>query len=220
MKSQARLSGAVAAIALHAIVIVALLQFSPVRSAITNAAPLMVSLLSAPEVVQKPEIPPKPLPVKPRVQQPAPAKTAPVLTAAPDAPTAVVAPTPPPEPLPVVQEAPPAPITASAPAPAVAKPAPPPVVPPNFNANYLQNPAPAYPPIARRMGQQGKVMLRVLVNTAGAPDKIEIRSSSGSSVLDDAALDAVRRWRFVPARQGEQAVNAWVIVPITFALES
>jgi periplasmic protein TonB len=219
MKSQARLSGAVAAIALHAVVVLALLQFSPVRSAVTNAAPLMVSLLSAPEVVQKPEIAAKPLPVKPRVQQP-PAKTAPVLTAAPDAPTAVVAPNPLPEPLPVVQEAPLAPSTTSAPAPALAKPAPPPVVPPNFNANYLQNPAPAYPPIARRMGQQGKVMLRVLVNTAGAPDKIEIRSSSGSSVLDDAALDAVRRWRFVPARQGEQAVNAWVIVPITFALES
>jgi periplasmic protein TonB len=119
-----------------------------------------------------------------------------------------------------VQEAPLAPVTASAPAPAVAKPAPQPLVPPNFNASYLQNPAPAYPPVARRMGQQGKVMLRVMVNAAGAADKIEIRSSSGSSLLDDAALDAVKRWRFVPARQGDQAVNAWVLVPITFALES
>jgi protein TonB len=69
------------------------------------------------------------------------------------------------------------------------------------------------------MGQQGKVMLRVLVNSNGTTDKVEIRSSSGFDRLDDAALDAVRRWRFVPARQGDRPVAAWVLVPIIFALE-
>jgi protein TonB len=93
-------------------------------------------------------------------------------------------------------------------------------VPPNFNAAYLNNPPPAYPVTARRMGQQGKVILRVLVNPAGTADKVELRTSSGFDRLDDAALDAVRRWRFVPARQGDQPVTAWVLVPIVFTLES
>ncbi len=67
-----------------------------------------------------------------------------------------------------------------------------PVVPPNFNASYLENPAPAYPPLSRRVGEQGKVMLRVLVNTRGTADTVELRLSSGSSRLDDAAVESVR----------------------------
>jgi protein TonB len=93
------------------------------------------------------------------------------------------------------------------------------VIPPSFNAAYLNNPPPAYPSVSRRMGQQGKVMLRVLVNASGTTDKVEIRSSSGFERLDDAALDAVRHWRFVPARQGDRPVAAWVLVPIIFTLE-
>ena len=103
-------------------------------------------------------------------------------------------------------------------APASAPPAP--VVPPNFNAAYLNNPAPAYPQNSRRLGHQGRVILRVLVNADGNPDKVEVRTSSGFSQFDDAAFEAVRRWRFVPARQGEKPVAAWVLVPIIFTLES
>lgn len=61
--------------------------------------------------------------------------------------------------------------------------------------------------------------MRVFVNAAGSADQVQIRNSSGHNLLDQAALNAVRRWRFVPARQGDQPVAAWVLVPITFTLE-
>jgi protein TonB len=92
--------------------------------------------------------------------------------------------------------------------------------PPAFNAAYLRNPPPRYPPAARRNGDEGRVMLRVLVNPDGAPARVEIDQSSGSPLLDGAALDAVRGWRFVPARRGAQNVEGWVRVPLVFRLES
>lgn len=202
-----KLAGAGITLALHAVIVVVLLQFQPVRSAVTDALPIMVSLITPPPV-EKPKEPPKPLPVKPRVPRVEPQREPPpLITAATETPPPPSAPAPQPE-LP------------SASAPIAAAPAPAPVVPPNFNAAYLNNPPPAYPVTARRMGQQGKVILRVLVNPAGTADKVELRTSSGFDRLDDAALDAVRRWRFVPARQGDQPVTAWVLVPIVFTLES
>jgi protein TonB len=69
------------------------------------------------------------------------------------------------------------------------------------------------------VGEQGKVMLRVFVNASGGADKVELRASSGSSRLDDAAVESVRHWRFVPARQGDQPVAAWVLIPVTFSLK-
>ncbi len=97
--------------------------------------------------------------------------------------------------------------------------APAPLQPPRFDAAYLNNPRPPYPPLARRMGEEGKATLRVLVTPEGLPGQIELAESAGSPRLDEAALDAVRHWRFVPARQGEAAVAAWVRVPIAFRLE-
>lgn len=91
--------------------------------------------------------------------------------------------------------------------------------PPRFSAAYLSNPPPAYPRLSRRMGEQGKVLLRVLVSDDGSSKKVEIESSSGSSRLDQAASEAVANWRFVPAKRGEQAIAAWVVVPIVFSLE-
>jgi protein TonB len=69
------------------------------------------------------------------------------------------------------------------------------------------------------MNEQGRVVLRVLVTADGAPETVELRTSSGSARLDGAALETVKRWKFVPARQGERPVTAWVLVPISFALE-
>ena len=92
------------------------------------------------------------------------------------------------------------------------------VIPPRFDAAYLDNPAPAYPAMARRLGEQGRVMLHVLVNADGSAGKVDLRSSSGSSRLDQSALDTVKRWRFVPAKLGTQPVAAWVLVPIQFTL--
>lgn len=93
------------------------------------------------------------------------------------------------------------------------------VTPPVFNAAYLRNPPPRYPQAARRNGDEGTVLLRVLVNPEGSPVQVELDRSSGSSPLDSAAVGAVRSWRFVPARRGTQNVEGWVRVPIVFRLE-
>jgi len=69
------------------------------------------------------------------------------------------------------------------------------------------------------MGEHGKVMLRVYVSAQGRAERVEVRTSSGSQRLDQAARAAVEQWKFVPARQGDDPVAAWVIVPITFVLE-
>jgi periplasmic protein TonB len=90
---------------------------------------------------------------------------------------------------------------------------------PRFGAAYLNNPAPVYPPIAKRLGEQGRVLLRVLVSPDGMAKEVSLHSSSGSESLDEAAIRAVRRWRFVPAKQGNNAVTAWVQVPIVFKLD-
>lgn len=95
-----------------------------------------------------------------------------------------------------------------------------PSVAPRFDAAYLSNPAPAYPRLAREMGEQGRVVLRVRVNVGGRPDEVRLFRSSGYERLDHAALEAVSSWRFVPARRGEDTIAAWVLVPIAFNLRN
>lgn len=94
------------------------------------------------------------------------------------------------------------------------------VVPPRFDAGYLQNPEPDYPSLSKRLGEEGKVILRVLVNADGLPEQLEIRQSSGHPRLDQAALGTVRRWRFTPARRGAERLAAWVLVPLSFQLDA
>lgn len=89
----------------------------------------------------------------------------------------------------------------------------------SFNAAYLHNPAPDYPSVSRRLGEQGKVLLRVQVTADGAAGSVELQTSSGSTRLDRAALEAVKKWRFVPAKRGEQPVSALVVVPVRFSIE-
>jgi protein TonB len=87
------------------------------------------------------------------------------------------------------------------------------------HADYGASPPPAYPARARRRGEQGTVMLRVLVGPDGAVLRAGIAHTSGFRLLDDAALEVVRtRWRFVAARRDGHAVKCWVLVPIRFAL--
>lgn len=90
---------------------------------------------------------------------------------------------------------------------------------PDYQAAYLNNPIPAYPMVARRMGWQGKVVLNVEVLASGLPGQVRLHQSSGHDVLDNAAMQAVRGWRFVAARQGGQIVTKWFLVPIPFILK-
>jgi protein TonB len=94
------------------------------------------------------------------------------------------------------------------------------VEPPHFNVAYLNNPRPAYPPIARKLGLEGLVLLRVEVSAKGTPEKILIAQSSGAPLLDEAAMRAVQGWTFVPARRGETPIAHPVEVPIRFQLKN
>jgi|SRR5688572_12372564 periplasmic protein TonB len=93
------------------------------------------------------------------------------------------------------------------------------VAPVNSSAAYLHNPLPPYPPAARRAGEQGTVVLRVLVTREGTASRVELDKSSGSPHLDAAARETVRAWRFTPARRGAEAVESWMVVPVVFRLE-
>lgn len=93
------------------------------------------------------------------------------------------------------------------------------ITPPKFGVAYLNNPAPKYPTIAKRQGEEGEVLLRVLVSEDGQAQEVRLQRSSGSSILDDSALKAVKRWRFIPAKQGSNSIAAWVQVPIVFKLD-
>ena len=143
---------------------------------------------------------PQPLPVP----QPATAPEAPAVAAPPPAPA--------PAPAPVAPSGPPvsaAPLAPSAPR----------VVLPSSDADYLNNPKPAYPALSRRLGEQGRVTVRVLIGTDGSAQKAEIRQSSGFERLDQAALATVLKWRYVPGRRDGVPEAMWFNVPLNFVLE-
>jgi protein TonB len=80
---------------------------------------------------------------------------------------------------------------------------------PRVDASWAGNAAPAYPSTARRLGMQGEVRLDVHVGTSGTVLDVRLRTSSGSAALDRSAIDAVRHWRFTPARIDGEAVAEW-----------
>ncbi|WP_332671247.1 energy transducer TonB [Aromatoleum sp.] len=94
-----------------------------------------------------------------------------------------------------------------------------PITEARFDAAYLSNPAPTYPRISRRRGEEGRVLLRVRVLADGAAGVVEIAEGSGHPRLDDAARETVKNWRFVPASKGEVKMESWLNVPIVFRLE-
>jgi periplasmic protein TonB len=86
--------------------------------------------------------------------------------------------------------------------------------------NYATNPKPPYPLMARRMGVEGMVVLRVFVREDGRVGEVAVSQSSGFKLLDQSALKTVRdRWRFLPARLDGEPVESWVEVPIRFVLK-
>lgn len=153
-------------------------------------------------VTRTPTPPPAPQPVAVADPTPAPAT----------APTGVATQQPPAPPIAAPVAAAPAPAPAAAPAPAK-------IELPASDADYLQNPKPAYPRISKQLGEQGKVVVRVLIGVDGSAQNAEIRQSSGYPRLDQAALETVLRWRYVPGKRGGVAEAMWFNVPITFVLE-
>lgn len=194
-----------------------------VREPVAPPQPYMtVSLVPPPAKTPEPQPRPQAQPQKPTETKPAPQPQAtpsparkpaerPTLTSAATASNAAETT--------AEASAPPAPPTPAAAAPA--REAPVAVVPPRFDAAYLSNPAPTYPSASRRMGEEGRVLLRVQVGADGRPTDVSIAKSSGFARLDDVARETVlRSWRFVPARQGDQAVAGTVKVPIDFTLSN
>jgi periplasmic protein TonB len=117
------------------------------------------------------------------------------------------------------------PLLAAVPEPTVAPVAPPvaaitlePVVAPRTDAAHLNHPA-TYPPISKRLGEQGVVQLEVQVLVDGTVGQLKLKRSSGYVRLDEAALSAVRHWRYLPARRGDQAIAAWYVQPVSFSLD-
>lgn len=155
-----------------------------------------------------------PPPPQPKVEEP------PILAAKRHVQAAAEAPVVPPEPVEnapeqKVSEEVAAPVQPSAP---VSAPAPV-EIPVDVRAAYANNPKPAYPSSAKRLNQQGLTRLRVLVGGDGRVQQIALASSSGFAVLDNAAMSAVRDWKFAPYRRGDAAIASWVIVPFNWKLE-
>lgn len=183
---------------------------------VTPAAPKV----TPPPPVPTPPPPPQPIPVK-RVEKktPTPAKMPQPM------PLAIADPTPAPTAPVGALEAPM--VTASpetsVPAAVTAKAAPTPQLPqlvlPSTDADYLQNPKPPYPSLSKRLGEQGKVIVRVLIGVDGTAQKAEIKQSSGFERLDQAALATVLRWRYVPGKRAGVPEAMWFNVPINFVLE-
>jgi len=180
-----------------------LLQVDAVRQAVIEAAPMMVSLIAPPDV-------PKPLPPPPpppqQIQKPRPAPTpliAAAPTPAPAAPSFVVPERAPMPPAPMVTApAPPAP-----PAPPMVAAPPAPKVVPASAVRYLVEPKMTVPLLSRRLGEQGIVHLRIVVDTKGLLKEASVKKSSGFARLDQAALQEIRSARFVPQTENGQPVE-------------
>jgi protein TonB len=153
--------------------------------------------------------PPKPV-EKPKVEKPKPVKK----------PEPVKKPTPP---------APPVPPAASTPAPAAPAPTPAPAAPAAPAAPVkesaaisglasLGNPPPEYPGAALRKGMEGRVILRIKVLPNGRAGSVEVTKSSGKQVLDDAAVETVRNWKFIPAKRGDTPIEGFATQTIDFKL--
>jgi len=195
--------GLVAVVLLHVAVIAALLQIGEVRKAIADAGPLFVSFIAPETPVETPPPPvvvpkkqPPPLIVSQRVSQ---------------APVEFVAPVAPPEPVaePTLVDVPPSP-----PAPAAAATAPKLVT----HVEYVRRPALEYPTMSRRFGEQGRVVVRVLINPRGQAERVELQEASPYRRLNEAALKAAQEAQYRPYTENGVAQTVWALVPLVFEL--
>lgn len=166
----------------------------------------------SPQPVQPPQVKPKTA-TPPPAPAPAPMPQAVAdATPAPNAPVGVLMP---PAPLAAVTAV----AVVSAPEPVAAAPAPPKMELPSSDADYLQNPRPVYPPMSKRLGEQGQAIHSVLIGTDGLPQGARLIKSSGFDRLDQAAYNAVMSWRYVPGKRNGLATAMSYNAPITWVLE-
>ncbi|WP_315532964.1 energy transducer TonB [Delftia acidovorans] len=93
------------------------------------------------------------------------------------------------------------------------------VIPPAPEVQGHQNKRPSYPPESKSLGQEGRVMLRVLVGASGKVLAVNVVQSSGYPLLDQSALDAVQTWRFVPGTRDGVPDSMWTRLPVTFLMK-
>ena len=90
-----------------------------------------------------------------------------------------------------------------------------------ISASYAaSNRPPVQPARSLRNGEQGKVILRVMVQADGSAGEVQVRMSSGFPLLDEAARSAVQTWRFNPATSDGKPIAEWYLVPIIFKLSN
>lgn len=190
----------VAAVGLHAVIAWTLMHLPPSQIiAPPKTQPVEVAFVTPPPPPPPPKVEP------PKVQKVVKAPQVPVVQnvvpqdVVPTENVVAVQEGPPPTPAPVVEEK----VTAA-----------------RADAGYLNNPPPEYPANALRQGWQGTVQLRVLVQPDGSPSTITVAKTSGKKVLDDAALAAVQKWKFVPAKRGDTPIEGWVSFPIEFNIDA
>jgi periplasmic protein TonB len=179
----------------------------PPKPEIATPAPATPPPPAPAQRVRQEIAPPAPQPLA--INDPTPAPNAPVLTPATPAP---------PAPLPPIT----APV-AAAPSAAAALPAAPQapkVELPRSDADYLNNPPPPYPPVSRRIGEQGRVMVRVCVDDKGSPQRAELHKTSGFERLDATAVATTLRWRYKPGTVGGVPQALCALVPIDFKLDN
>ncbi len=217
---------AAAALLVHAIIIALFIAgLSEHKTDVETTPPVIVRLIETSRAIApaQPKQPPPPKPAAPPPQRPAPAP-APVQPA-PSLPVPQAA-EPKPAAPPAAHVAPASPPPKSEPAPApvtVAPPAPPAAskTDVSISASYsASNIKPTYPSMSKRLNEQGTVVLRVLVKSDGSAGAVEVKSSSSYPRLDQAAVEAVKTWRFNPATSDGKPIDEWYQVPIPFKLQA
>jgi protein TonB len=82
------------------------------------------------------------------------------------------------------------------------------------------NRPPVYPTTARQLLQEGRVLIRATIDNMGNVARAELHTSSGFASLDESAINAVKTWRFFPAKRFGTPVEAEILIPIRFTLKA
>lgn len=151
----------------------------------------------APTPIVTPQPTPTPLAIAPSANTPAPSAATPAATAATQSNATG---------------------SSNAPAAPPAPPAPPKVELPSSDADYLNNTKPAYPAISKRLGEQGRVVVRVFIDADGQPSQASVKQSSGFDRLDQASVETALKWRYAPGKRAGVAQGMWFDVPLNWQL--